>query len=230
VILVDTSVWIDHLRSKDPRLVKLLEDDPYLMEEVGRRHPQCLTAVKEHQKILADSHGRPPETVIASERHALSSNIFEQVARVKAAKKPDWRKRLDRVSTDRFWGYVLLILILGLFFQGVFRVGQYLENFLTSYLDIAQSLGQTWLGSQTLAYTVAEGLLMGVFGGVAIVLPYLIPFLMGLAVLEDSGYLPRVAFLMDNLMHHMGLHGKSIIPFILGYGCSVPAVMVVPPL
>ncbi len=66
---------------------------------------------------------------------------------------------------------------------------------------------------------------MGIFGGVAIVLPYLLPFLMGLAVLEDSGYLPRVAFLMDNLMHLLGLHGKSIIPFILGYGCSVPAVM-----
>ena len=206
-------------------LIKLLEDDPYLMEEAGRRNPHCLTAVKELQKILADSHGRPPETVIASERHALSSNIFEQVARVKSAEKPDWRKRLDRVATNRFWGYVLLVLTLGLFFQVVFRVGQYLEDYLTSYLDLAQSLGQTWLGSQTLAYTVADGLLMGVFGGVAIVLPYLVPFLMGLAVLEDSGYLPRVAFLMDNLMHHMGLHGKSIIPFILGYGCSVPAVM-----
>jgi ferrous iron transport protein B len=57
------------------------------------------------------------------------------------------------------------------------------------------------------------------------VLPYLLPFLVGLALLEDSGYLPRVAFLMDNLMHRLGLHGKSIIPFILGYGCSVPAVM-----
>ena len=66
---------------------------------------------------------------------------------------------------------------------------------------------------------------MGLFGGVAIVLPYLLPFLVGLAFLEDSGYLPRVAFLMDNLMHRLGLHGKSIIPFILGYGCSVPAVM-----
>ncbi len=206
-------------------LVKLLEDDPYLLEEGGRRYPHCLAAVREHQKALAESHGRPPETVIASERHALSSNVFEQVAKVKAAAKPDWRKRLDRVATHPFWGYVLLVLILGLFFQAVFTVGQYLEDYLTSYLDLAQALGQAWLGSQTLAYTLADGLLMGIFGGVAIVLPYLVPFLIGLAVLEDSGYLPRVAFLMDNLMHHMGLHGKSIIPFILGYGCSVPSVM-----
>jgi len=206
-------------------LVKLLEDDPHLVEEAGRRHPHCMAMVKNHQKILAETHGRPPETVISSERHALSVNVFEQVAVVKPAAKPGWRERLDHIATHKFWGYVLLVLILALFFQGVFRFGQYAENFLTSYLDLAQKAGQAWLGSQTLAYTVIEGLLMGIFGGVAIVLPYLLPFLIGLAVLEDSGYLPRVAFLMDNLMHLLGLHGKSIIPFILGYGCSVPSVM-----
>jgi ferrous iron transport protein B len=206
-------------------LVKLLEDDPYLLEEVGRLHPDCVAVVRNHQKILAETHGRPPETVITSERHALSLNVFEQVATVKPAGKPDWRKRLDRIATHKFWGYVLLVLILGLFFQGVFRIGQYLENFLTSYLDLAEKAGQAWLGSQTLSYTLIDGLLMGIFGGVAIVLPYLVPFLFGLAILEDSGYLPRVAFLMDNLMHFLGLHGKSIIPFILGYGCSVPSVM-----
>ena len=117
------------------------------------------------------------------------------------------------------------MVILGLFFQGVFRVGQYVENYVMGNLEAAQKLGQAFLGSNTLAYTVADGLAMGIFGGVGIVLPYLLPFLLGLALLEDSGYLPRVAFLMDNVMHLMGLHGKSIIPFILGYGCSVPAVM-----
>ncbi len=67
--------------------------------------------------------------------------------------------------------------------------------------------------------------MQGIAAGVAIVLPYLLPFLFGLGVLEDIGYLPRVAFLMDALMHRIGLHGKAIVPFILGYGCNVPAVM-----
>ena len=207
-------------------LVKLLEDDPYLLEEVGRRHPDCVALVRNRQKILAETHGRPPETVISSERHALSVNVFEQVAVVKPAAKPDWRKRLDHIATHKFWGYVLLVLILGLFFQGVFRFGQYTWRISSPPTwTWPRRLGQAWLGSQTLAYTMTDGLLMGIFGGVAIVLPYLLPFLIGLAVLEDSGYLPRVAFLMDNLMHLLGLHGKSIIPFILGYGCSVPSVM-----
>jgi len=229
--IADLSDHLDPQRARDlglPHrflLLKLLEDDPYLLEELGRRFPNCLAMVKNHQKILAESHGRPPETVISSERHALSINLFEQVAQVKPRQKPTWRDRLDRVATHRFWGYALLIVIMSLFFQGVFRFGQHAENFLMSYLEAAQKAGQAWLGSGNLAYSVAEGLLMGIFGGVAIVLPYLLPFLVGLALLEDSGYLPRVAFLMDNLMHFLGLHGKSIIPFILGYGCSVPAVM-----
>jgi len=207
-------------------LVKLLEDDPYLMQEVERRDADLLPIVKNYQKILSQSHGRPPEIVISSERHALAVNLFEQVARVTPAEKPTWRDRLDRIATHKIWGYVLLLLVLGLFFQAVFRLGQYPEEFFLSYLDLVLQLTREWLGPESLAYhLIGEGLFMGIFGGVAIVLPYLLPFLLGLALLEDSGYLPRVAFLMDNLMHALGLHGKSIIPFILGYGCSVPAVM-----
>ena len=207
-------------------VVKLLEDDPFLLDEVGRQDPRLLPLVKNHQKILAQSHGRPPELVIASERHALAVNVFEQVAKVTPATKPGWRDRLDQITTHRVWGYVVLLLIMGLFFQAVFRVGQYGEDFFISYLNLALELTRDWLGAGSLGYhLLGEGLFMGIFGGVAIVLPYLLPFLVGLAFLEDSGYLPRVAFLMDNLMHRLGLHGKSIIPFILGYGCSVPAVM-----
>ncbi|MBM4284752.1 MAG: ferrous iron transport protein B [Deltaproteobacteria bacterium] len=207
-------------------LIKLLEDDPHLLAEVELRSEAAIPLVRNHQKILAQSHGRPPEIVIASERHALSVNLFEQVAKVTPREKPRWRDRLDWVATHKFWGYVLLILVLGLFFQVVFRLGQHAEDYLMSYLEHLQNLAQGWLGAESLAYfLVGDGLLLGIFGGVGIVLPYLLPFLLGLALLEDSGYLPRVAFLMDNFMHLLGLHGKSIIPFILGYGCSVPAVM-----
>jgi ferrous iron transport protein B len=82
-----------------------------------------------------------------------------------------------------------------------------------------------WLGERTLLTEILVGVIQGIAGGVAIVLPYLLPFLIGLSFLEDIGYLPRLAFLMDALMTRIGLHGKAIVPFILGYGCNVPAVM-----
>ncbi len=207
-------------------LVKLLEDDPYLLDEVGRRHPDCVALVRHRQQILAESHGRPPETVISSERHALSVNVFEQVAKVKPATKPDWRKRLDQHRHPPVLGLRAAAADPEPLFPGGLP-GRPIpwRIILPPTWTWPKRLGQAWLGSHTLAYTLTEGLLMGIFGGVAIVLPYLLPFLIGLAVLEDSGYLPRVAFLMDNLMHLLGLHGKSIIPFILGYGCSVPSVM-----
>ena len=81
------------------------------------------------------------------------------------------------------------------------------------------------LDQESLFFTVVDGLVQGFSGGIGIVLPYLVPFLFGLALLEDIGYIPRVAFLMDSIMHKIGLHGKAVIPFVLGYGCTVPAMM-----
>ncbi|MEA2022549.1 MAG: nucleoside recognition domain-containing protein, partial [Candidatus Caldatribacteriota bacterium] len=77
----------------------------------------------------------------------------------------------------------------------------------------------------TLLFSITSGIIQGLAGGIAIVLPYLFPFLLGLAILEDLGYLPRIAFLLDAFLHKIGLHGKAIIPLILGYGCTVPAIM-----
>jgi ferrous iron transport protein B len=92
---------------------------------------------------------------------------------------------------------------------GIFTT--YTENILSSLLpEIAVSL-------------IIKGILSGIIAGITIALPYIVPFYILLALLEDSGYLPRAAFLMDNLMHKIGLHGKAFIPLILGYGCSVPA-------
>jgi ferrous iron transport protein B len=92
------------------------------------------------------------------------------------------------------------------------------------FVSLDQTL-QSFFVEGTFLAVILSGLVQGVSGGVAIVLPYLLPFLFGLGLLEDIGYLPRVAFLMDALMHRLGLHGKAIVPFILGYGCNVPAIM-----
>jgi ferrous iron transport protein B len=95
-------------------------------------------------------------------------------------------------------------------------------------MNLAESLNNRILASFTekgLLAQIVSGAFQGFTGGLAIVLPYLVPFLIGLGFLEDVGYLPRIAFLMDSLMHRMGLHGKAVVPFILGYGCNVSSIM-----
>jgi ferrous iron transport protein B len=118
-----------------------------------------------------------------------------------------------------------MVAILGFLFWVVFRVGQRLEMPLIELTDQLSKALAMKLPPETLLGTLAAGAFTGIAGGVAIVLPYLLPFLIGLAILEDSGYLPRMAYILDNFMHRIGLHGKSVLPLILGYGCSVPAIM-----
>jgi ferrous iron transport protein B len=206
-----------------PRLLalKLLEADDHFMKML----PASMTAVLEaHRQKLEESHGRPAEEVIEAERHALSMHLFEQVSTI-STPPTDIREKIDALLTHRFWGYLILFSSLALFFLVVYGVGSLIEPPVLTLFDAAISATSRILGGSSIVFTLLKGILQGLAGGVAIVLPYLAPFLIGMAVLEDIGYLPRVAFLMDNFMHRIGLHGTAIVPAILGYGCNVPAVM-----
>ena len=202
--------------------IKLLEEDEYFVNRI--EDEGLLDDVAEAKKLLEESHGRPPDVVISSERHALAMNIFEDVAVVG---KPEvtFRDKVDNVLMHRYLGYVFLALILYIFFNIVFLLGAAIEGPIMELFEEAVIPAARARAGAGLVPYLFIGAVQGFAGGVGIVLPYLIPFLIGLAVLEDAGYLPRIAFLMDTFLHRMGLHGKSVLPLILGYGCSVPAVM-----
>jgi ferrous iron transport protein B len=206
-----------------PRLLalKLLEADDHFMKFLP---PSLRLPLEEHRQILADAHGRPAEEVIEAERHALSMKIFEEVSTLKTP-PVDIREKIDALLTHRVWGYLLLFLSLAVFFLLVYGVGKLIEPPILALFDSGITLMSHHLSSNPFLTSILKGILQGLAGGVAIVLPYLTPFLIGMAVMEDIGYLPRVAFLMDNFMHKIGLHGTAIVPAILGYGCNVPAVM-----
>jgi ferrous iron transport protein B len=121
-------------------------------------------------------------------------------------------------------GYIILIGVFLAFFFVIFKVGNPLEELLLGPLNGLRNFLADQLESGLLFY-LAEGLIQGIGGGVAIVLPYFIPLLFLMSLLEDIGYLARASFLMDTFMHRIGLHGNSVSPFILGFGCNVPAVV-----
>ena len=157
-------------------------------------------------------------------RHAMARVLEEEIV-TRGERHTNWRDRLDDFLLHPVWGYAALVTILYAFFQFVYQIGVTVETPIMDTLDYATLQMTTWLGDGRFLTEVANGGLQGVIAGIGIVLPYLVPFLLGLGLLEDIGYMSRVAFLMDALMHRIGLHGKAIVPFILGYGCNVPAVM-----
>ena len=204
--------------------IKLLEKDAFFEEQI-KLSGSDFSAVRLFRENLEAMHGVPSEEVISSERHALAMNIFEKVCQVIRVPQKDFRWMIDRWVMHNFFGYFILAAFFIGFFYFIFELGGSIEDPLLGIFEEWTGQLKNFWSTPTLFLALSTGILQGIAGGVAIVLPYLVPFLIGLSLLEDLGYLPRIAFLMDGFMHRIGLHGKSIIPLILGYGCSVPAVM-----
>lgn len=210
----------------DPEMmaIKLLEGNPLLLSHLEESNPNTRDVLESSQKEVLSSLGQPAIWAFNADRHERAADLSEQVV-TQGEKRRSKRDYLDEVLLHPVWGYVALAGILWLFFQIVYGVGSTLEEPLLAAFDSLAVWISTFVGPQTFIAELLTGVIQGIAGGVAIVLPYLLPFLFGLGLLEDVGYLPRLAFLVDALMSRMGLHGKAIVPFILGYGCNVPAVM-----
>jgi len=203
---------------------KLLEADPHISTRTYGPAPELEARVAEVGGKLEVAHGWTADQVVSGSRHALAHVVEEGVVTHQIAEL-GWREHVDRLLLNQWTGGPLMVVILAGFFWAVFGIGRRVEAPLVEAFNWLQSSVASQFPHGSLAATVADGLVMGLAGGVAIVLPYLIPFLLGLAILEDTGYLPRLAYILDSFMHRIGLHGKSVLPLILGYGCSVPAIM-----
>jgi ferrous iron transport protein B len=204
--------------------IKLLEDDPFILKKIGKSFKDT-SLLRSFQNKLAQVHGVPSDQVISSERHALAMYLFEKVSVIIHPPQKDISIIIDNILMHKHFSYIFLILFFYGFFNLIFGIGGYIEEPMMHIFERWIEESRNLFINENLFFHICRGGLQGIAGGIAIVLPYLVPFLVGLSFLEDIGYLPRVAFLMDVFMHRIGLHGKSIIPLILGYGCSVPAVM-----
>ena len=150
--------------------------------------------------------------------------LAEETSRVLHGRRMTWDKKIDAVLMHPFFGYVILAAVFLAFFVIIFKVGSPLETLLLGPFEPLKAALAARLGDGLL-FHLADGLIQGVGGGVAIVLPYFLPLLFLMSALEDLGYLARAGFLLDAFMHRIGLHGKSVSPFILGFGCNVPAIV-----
>jgi len=208
--------------------VKLLERDVDVAGklknyESGKEVLECAEKLAaELEKI----HGEPSPVVIASERYGIANKIAKELTIVEAPPRISLEQKLDAITTHKILGYPILITVVASMFASIFIGGNFLSaglEFLFENLLLYIEGALSSFLPKIVVHLINNGILAGIVAGITIALPYIVPFYIILALLEDSGYLPRAAFLMDNLMHKIGLHGKAFIPLMLGYGCSVPA-------
>jgi len=201
--------------------IKLLEEDEDILRKVSNE-PGGSEIIKLSKKVIEEletMHGEPIQVIIASERYAIINHIVKEVLTVEKEPLVTFGERLDLLTTHMIWGYLILIAVMSSVFASVFMVGAFLSGLIEHYLSILITPlipeGSNFI----------RGFVDGLIAGVILVIPYVIPFYLILFFLENSGYLPRAAFLLDALMHRIGLHGKAFIPLLLGYGCNVPACL-----
>jgi len=205
--------------------IKLIETAGHACGDfLGEVAPDLKETIDRVRKAIEERRGVPAYEAISAERHHQAMKLFEETSRVLHGKRMTWDKKVDAVLMHPVLGYVILAAVFLAFFFIIFKVGSPLESLLLGPFKTLKEALAARLGGGLLFF-IAEGLIQGVGGGVAIVLPYFLPLLFLMSALEDLGYLARAGFLLDAFMHRIGLHGKSISPFILGFGCNVPAIV-----
>ncbi len=209
----------------------LLAGDPEITDMVISAQPDSEAIRKKiaRRRLKLESRtGCDAETAMANARHGWASGIYHEVVAHPSHDKPTTTDRIDDVLLHKIFGLPIFAAIMFVIFWTTFTVGEYPMEWIDLFFgwlgNVATELFTSINAPQTLISLVVDGAIAGV-GGVLVFLPNIAILFFFVSILEDSGYMARAAFLMDKVMHKMGLHGKSFIPIIIGFGCTVPAVM-----
>ena len=204
--------------------IKLLENDNEIVKTIRQIKPGVIEKNKLLEEKIEEIHGHDSPLVIADERSHLAARITRETVIITPHRKMTLNDRLDNITTHRLSGYMVMIMIVGGMFFTVFSFGNWLSSVMENVFSGWHNLWNNNVGVSfiaALSWSAIEGLL----ALVQIALPYILPFYLILYFLEEWGYISRISFLMDNLMHKMGIHGKGCISFIIGLGCNVPGCL-----
>ncbi|MEI6638839.1 MAG: ferrous iron transport protein B, partial [Chlorobium sp.] len=206
--------------------IKLLENDREVYQEV-QHHPVWVKvelALQEALKEAERMHDSEPEILITEDRHAFIRGAMQECVQQPGGVKATPTDYIDMVVLNRILGLPIFLLVVWAIFQLTFTLGAPLMGGLELLFGLIGSTIEPLLPNETLRSIVIDGIIAGV-GGVLVFLPNIVLLFVGLSFLEASGYMARAAFVIDRVMHRFGLHGKSFIPMVTGFGCSIPAIM-----
>ncbi len=205
--------------------LKLLDEDAEVEKLIREENPQIIKVAIKLRAELEKFHGHSCPTVITSERYLVANKIAKEIQQITEPKKTPLREKLHTATTHRIFGYPIMLTIILAVFVGIFSFGDFTSALVGDLFMGLQPAFESFLGQGIITDLLWGGIMEGIIGGITVALPYILPFYFILYLFEDSGYLSRIAFLMDRLMHRMGLHGKAFIPVMLSFGCNVPGCL-----
>ena len=212
--------------------LKVLEGDESTLKKL-ENYPgleRLLTRRAEAVERLEDLLGEDVESLIVSQRYGFIGGLVKEIVtrRQTAEDRLFISDKIDRIVTNRYLGIPIFLLVMWAVFQITFMVGGFLEGWVETFFEWFGGAAETLLEgigtSELINSLVVDGIIGGV-GAVLVFIPTIFLLFFFISLLEDSGYMARAAYIMDRFMHTIGLHGKSFIPLLIGFGCSVPAVM-----
>jgi ferrous iron transport protein B len=206
--------------------IELLENDKEYSENISRcvNSSEIIEIAKKEYHRLEKLYSDPVETVITDLRYGFISGALKETLKVNRVEKVRKTNLIDNYLTNKYLGIPIFIFFMWLTFFTTFKLGGYPKSWLESGIVKLSGLTGSILPDGIAKDFLIDGILGGV-GGVIVFLPNIVILFLFISFMEDTGYMARAVFIMDKLMHKIGLHGKSFIPLFMGFGCNVPAIM-----
>lgn len=219
-------------RHYSPRYIaiKLLEGEQEaerIINELPPENAKALLEIRDKQLTKlqeTNTGGEDAAGMIAAEKYGFIAGALAETLTPGEKQRTSTTHIIDTVVTSRLFGFPFFLLVMLFIFWVTFALGAYPQDWIQDGVDALASLVNKYMPAGPLKDLIANGVIGGV-GGVIVFLPNILILFFFISFMEDSGYMARAAFIMDRLMHKIGLHGKSFIPLVMGFGCNVPAVM-----
>ncbi len=206
--------------------IKLLENDKTTLK-ILRDCPNFDVISQLSQTEIAkleEEYNENSETIITDAKYGFIAGALRETCTDSVEERFEKNHSIDHVLTHKIWGFPVFIFFMWLMFQATFTIGSYPMNWIDAGVGYLGNLISNAMSVGALKDLIVDGIIGGV-GGVIIFLPNILILFFFISLMEDTGYMARVSFIMDRLMHKIGLHGKSFIPLLMGFGCNVPAIM-----
>lgn len=202
--------------------VKLLEDDEDVVNTVKGMNPEAIQKATELRAALADKVDL--DIVFQEYRHRFAVDVFNQSLDQGYQQRESRSDKIDKILTNRILGLPIFLIVMWVLFNLVINIGAYPQGWIETGMGYLTDFLNASMPDGLLRSLIVDGVIGGV-GAVLSFIPLIVLLFVGISFLEDSGYMARAAFVVDRVMRAFGLHGKSFIPMLLGFGCSVPAIM-----